>query len=205
MDFRTNTIRCEVLRPFSLCKIILPAIKKPELWKLHENKIWDKVSIQKQALLWTVRIISISEWINGVWTVRNFKGWSLLCIGKFLVWYWVVCPCRNDSDRGKLPNLIVKPTIWRRVDVQGSSPETRTAIKPADRIIIWEEKEDVILLLMHDYIFVNTKHSDSLIMRQVKAVIAPSILSADFANLQADCQHVLDCGADSLHIDIMDG
>jgi hypothetical protein len=58
---------------------------------------------------------------------------------------------------------------------------------------------------MHDYIFVNIKHSDSFIMRQVKAVIAPSILSADFANLQADCQHVLDCGADSLHIDIMDG
>ena len=42
-------------------------------------------------------------------------------------------------------------------------------------------------------------------MKKIKSVIGPSILSADFANLYADCQNVLDCGADSLHIDIMDG
>lgn len=42
-------------------------------------------------------------------------------------------------------------------------------------------------------------------MQKIKSVIGPSILSADFANLYADCQNVLDCGADSLHIDIMDG
>ena len=42
-------------------------------------------------------------------------------------------------------------------------------------------------------------------MQKLRAVIGPSILSADFANLQTDCQNVLDCGADSLHIDIMDG
>ena len=42
-------------------------------------------------------------------------------------------------------------------------------------------------------------------MRKLQAVIGPSILSADFANLYTDCQHVLDCGANSLHIDIMDG
>lgn len=35
--------------------------------------------------------------------------------------------------------------------------------------------------------------------------IAPSILSADFLNLQADLQKVIDAGADLLHLDVMDG
>ncbi|KAJ3197854.1 hypothetical protein HDU83_003184 [Entophlyctis luteolus] len=39
----------------------------------------------------------------------------------------------------------------------------------------------------------------------VKAVIAPSILSADFGALAADASRVLDLGADTLHVDIMDG
>ncbi len=35
--------------------------------------------------------------------------------------------------------------------------------------------------------------------------IAPSILSADFANLQRDVDHVLRAGADMIHVDVMDG
>lgn len=35
--------------------------------------------------------------------------------------------------------------------------------------------------------------------------IGPSILSADFGNLAKECQEMIDIGAESLHIDIMDG
>lgn len=35
--------------------------------------------------------------------------------------------------------------------------------------------------------------------------IAASILSADFADLAADCQRLLNQGTDLLHFDVMDG
>ena len=40
-------------------------------------------------------------------------------------------------------------------------------------------------------------------MAPPKAIIAPSILSADFANLGEDCAKTIERGADWLHVDIM--
>ena len=36
-------------------------------------------------------------------------------------------------------------------------------------------------------------------------LISPSILSADFANLERDCSRAVNAGADMLHVDVMDG
>ncbi len=41
--------------------------------------------------------------------------------------------------------------------------------------------------------------------QKVQAIISPSMLSADFGILGAEAQRMVDAGADTLHIDVMDG
>ena len=40
---------------------------------------------------------------------------------------------------------------------------------------------------------------------KMKPLIAPSVLAADFGNLERDCKTINDSEADWFHIDVMDG
>jgi ribulose-phosphate 3-epimerase len=50
-----------------------------------------------------------------------------------------------------------------------------------------------------------TRKHDLIATPPHRALVAPSILAADFADLGSDCRDVIDSGADLLHVDIMDG
>lgn len=69
-----------------------------------------------------------------------------------------------------------------------------------------EPRDDLILLV---YLPVSSLHPSPIDTpppvesMAPKTVIAPSILSADFAQLGAECARTMDQGADWLHVDIM--
>lgn len=49
------------------------------------------------------------------------------------------------------------------------------------------------------------RKTDSVIKRRNYGKISPSILSSDYGNLESELKKMEECGADMIHVDVMDG